>query len=208
MIEPIARRFLEYEKRKYVVITLTVVTTLVMVWPAVDEYSAAKQRTKDAVAEKDNSQEEVALLEQYVAAHDKRQQELAALEQQMVSEKIAQSLQNQFTELGRQTGCQVRRARLSEPGRRDWKDDDHPIRGARSGRKGEETPFRLETRQLALQVTGHMAGLYEFLARLHRVEKVMHSKAVTIRRSSEDGSTASLNMDILLFDLTRKPAKS
>ena len=208
MIEPLAMRFVEYKKRKQVVIILTILSALVVVWPAVDEYTAASQRQDAAQVELDKAQEAVKKLDQYVDLHARKQQELASLEQQMMSEKAAQSLKGQLTDLGQQTGCMIRRARLDPPARRDWKEKDHPIKGTRRVENGGATPFKLETRRLALSVTGPMPSLYNLLEQLHRIEKVVHSQAVEIKRSSEDGNAASLTMEFLLFDLPLKLAKS
>ena len=208
MIEPLLRRFISYKKRKQTIIIGTILTALVIVWPAVDEYIAARQRTSAAQSQLQEANEQVGKLDDYAALHKRKLQELARLEARMAPEKVAQALQNQLTELGRQTGCTVRKARLGEAARRPWMEKDDPIRGMRTSNSGGQTPFLLETRQLALTVSGPMSGLYNFLDRLHRIDRIMHSRTVTIQRSNEDGSTAELTIDLLLFNLSKKAART
>ena len=204
MIEPALRSFLEHNRRKQAVIILTILTALVVVWPAVDVYTAATQRTEAAQVQIEESRKQIARLNQYTKLHSAKQDELADLEKQLVSEQAAQALKSQLTNLGRETGCTVRNTKLMPPSRRAWRENDHPIRGAHPTTAGAETPFWLESRQLALTVTGPMPSLYKFLDRLHGIDKVVHSRSAKIQ-SGENGSTATLSMEILLFDLPRKP---
>jgi hypothetical protein len=113
-------------------------------------------------------------------------------------------------ELGRQTGCIVLGAQLTEPSSRVWNENDHPLSGTGLKNKGAETPFQLETRQLTLSISGPMSGLYAFLEGLHRVEKVIHAREMAIKGgNSKDGTdkdTGTLDMKLLLFDLTKRDA--
>ena len=91
MIEPALRRFLEHPRRKQAVIILTILTALVVVWPSVDEYTAATQRTEAAQVQIEESRKQVAKLSQYAKLHETKQQEVAALETQLVTEEAAQA---------------------------------------------------------------------------------------------------------------------
>ncbi|MDA1055206.1 MAG: hypothetical protein O3C40_32695 [Planctomycetota bacterium] len=208
MIEPLLRRFLAYEKRKRAVIIGAIVAGLVMVWPATDEYIAARQRTRDARLQVEEAELAIEKLPQLTETHQRKTQELEVLMQQLVGGRAARQLQGDLTELGRQTGCTVLRAQLTEPATRMWNQNDHPVSGTKLTNPGEETPFQLETRQIALSVTGPMNGLYAFLEGLHGVDKVIHPQAMSIKggnaMAGSDNNTGTLDINLLLFDLTKK----
>ncbi|MBC8352929.1 MAG: hypothetical protein H8E66_13120 [Planctomycetes bacterium] len=208
MIEPLLRRFLVYEKRKQVVIIGTILAGLVMVWPATDEYIAARQRTHDAQIQLEETKHAIAKLPQITEMHKRQTEEVKTLAQQLVSGKAARKLQDDITGLGRRTGCTVLRAQLSDPSRRTWNQLDHPIAGTSLRNTGGETPFQLETRQLAISVAGPMSGLYAFLEGLHGIDKVIHARALSIKgEASADPNkknAGTLEMSLSLFDLTKK----
>lgn len=208
MIESALRGFIEYKWRTHAVIILTLLVGLAALWPAADEYTAARQRTTAAHLKLAETRQEIEKLPGYMELHKQKLAELESLERRMVPERAAQELQGELTELGRQTGCTLRRAAVQPSSSRDWCEKDDPLEVNRPKTQSEETPFRLETRVLSLSVTGPMNGLYKFLSRLNQVDRVVHSRAITLRRSSEDGSMAALDVELLLFDLPLKPAKS
>lgn len=208
MIEPLLRRFLDYENRKQVVIIGTILAGLVMVWPATDEYIAARERTHNAQLQLEETEHAIAKLPQFTQMHKRKIEEVEALAERLVGGRAARKLQDDITALGRRTGCTVLRAQLSDPATRVWNQNDHPVAGTKLRNTGGETPFQLETRQLALSVTGPMSGLYEFLEGLHRIDKVVHARAMAIKGESSAGSAEKeigmLDMSLSLFDLTKK----
>lgn len=208
MIEPLLRRFLAYKKRKEAVIIGTIVAGLVIVWPATDEYIAARQRTHEARSQRDEVEQAISKLPQFARLHEQKTKELEVLTSHLVGGDAARKLQNDLMELGRQTGCTVLQAKLTEPARRAWTENDHPIAASRSKTTGGETPFQLDTRQLALLITGPMSGLYAFLEGLNRVDKVIHARAMSIKGGNagggKDNDTGTLDMSLLLFDLTKR----
>lgn len=210
MIEPLLRRFLAFEKRKEAVIIGTILGGLVMVWPATDEYIASRQRTNNARLQLEECEHAIAKLPKFTQMHQRKIQELDILAKQLVGGMAARQLQDDLTELGRRTGCTVLRTQLSEPAIRPWNENDHPVSGTSGRNPGGETAFQLETRRLSLAVTGPMDGLYSFLEGLHRVEKVIHPRAMAIKGGDSvtggDSNTGTLDLSLLLFDLTRKNA--
>ena len=210
MIEPLLRRFLAYEKRKEAVIIGTIVAGLVVVWPATDEYIAARQRTHDVRIQREQAEVEIAKLPQFERMHGIKTNELEVLASQLVGADAAQKLQSDIMELGRRTGCTVLRANPSEPSKRVWHENDHPVAGAKLRNPGGETPFQLEKRQLTLSITGPMNGLYAFLEGLNRIDKVIHAPAMDIKGGNpgggNDNDTGTLNMTLSLFDLTKRDA--
>lgn len=208
MIEPELRRFLAYEKRKEAVIIGTILSGLVMVWPAADEYIAARQRTRDVRVQREEAEVEIAKLPQYTRMQEQKTKELEVLAKQLVEGDDARKLQSDLMELGRQTGCTVLRAQLSDPSSRVWSENDRPVPGTRLRDPGPETPFQLDTRQLSLSIAGPMDGLYAFLEGLHGVDKVVHARAMAIKggNAGDEGNydTGTLDMNLLLFDLTKR----
>lgn len=210
MIEPLLRRFLVYEKRQQVIIIITILTGLVMAWPATDEYIAARQRTRDARLKLEEAEHAIAKLPQFTRLHQVKAKELEVLSQQLVGDRAARKLQSDLTELGRQTGCTVLRVQLADPATRTWHENDHPVSGNKLKSTGGETPFQLETRQITLSVTGPMDGLYAFLEGLHRVDKVLYPQSMSMRggnaMAGNDDEVGLLDLKLSLFDLTKKEA--
>jgi hypothetical protein len=210
MIEPLLRRFLAYEKQKHVVIIGTILAGLVVAWPAVDEYIAARQRTQDARLKLEEAGIAIAKLPQYTRLHQLKTKELEVLSQRLVGDRAAKKLQSDLTELGRQTGCTVLRVQLGDPSTRVWNENDHPVSGTKLKNTGGETPFQLETRQITLSVTGPMDGLHAFLQGLHRVEKVIYPRSMSMKTGNStagnEGQVGLLDLTLSLFDLTKKEA--
>jgi hypothetical protein len=210
MIEPILRRFLAYEKRKHIVIIGTILTGLVMGWPATDEYIAARHRTHDARTKFEEAQHAISQRPQFAHLHQLKTRELEVLSQRLVGDQAARKLQSDLTELGRQTGCTVLRVQLTDPATRVWKENDHPVLGTKRKNTGGETPFQLETRQITLSVTGPMDGLYAFLEGLHRIDKVIYPRSMSMKggnsMAGNDDQVGNLDLTLSLFDLTKKEA--
>ncbi|HUG68973.1 MAG TPA: hypothetical protein VMM76_14585 [Pirellulaceae bacterium] len=205
MIEPLLRRFLAYEKRKQVVIIGTILAGLLMAWPATDEYIAARQRTHDARLKLEEAEQTVAKLPQFTRLHQMKMKELEVLSQRLVGDQAARKLQSDLTELGRQTGCTVLRVQLADPVTRVWKENDHPVMGTKLKNAGGDTSFQLETRQITLAVTGPMDGLYAFLEGLHRIDKVIYPRSMSMKGGNDD-QVGNLDLTLSLFDLTKKEA--
>ena len=202
MIEQYLRRFIEYEQRKLAVIILTVLTGLVAVWPAADEYMAARERRLEAESKIAEAEEEIAKLPRYTELLERKTKELQQLSTQTVSNENAQSLRGELVGMVRQSGCKMRRIRLGEPQSRIWRPDDDPIRGSASS---DESGFLLVKRSLALSVTGPMANIHQLLSRVHAIEKLAHCNKVAIKRQQGTGSEAAMEIEVVLFDLEKAP---
>jgi hypothetical protein len=204
MIETLLRRLIEHKRRKTVVIILTVLTGLLVVLPAADEYNAAQERISTAAVDLADAKEEVADLDYYNRLFAEKQREVKQLESQAVSDTVAQHLRSELVELIPQTGCTMRQIRLGDVVRRDWTEDDDPVRGTSLSERGEPTPYQLETRQIAISLTGSMANLHDFLSRIHDRSEFIHTKTVNLKRSDGAENLANLDIDILLFNLVKK----
>ena len=204
MIETLLRRFVEYKHRKLVVIILTSLTLLAVVWPAVDAYTAAEKRVAAAQEELWQAQQDIQTLPQLTQELARNKDELRKLDSQRVTAPIAQRLREDLTQLIRDTGCMMQSIKLHDPSTRTWMEEDDPISGRRGVDRGKETPFELITWNLSVSITGPMSGIHQFLSRVHRIDKFVHTKQVSMRRSATAANKTVLDMDLTLFNLARK----
>ena len=205
MIEPLLRRLVQHERRKSIVIVVTILTGLLVVLPAADEYNAARGRVNAAKGQLLEIQSQANDLPHFQKLFQVKAADLKKLESQAVSESVAERLQNELVEMVRQSGCTMRLIRPGDPLRRDWTTKDHAVRSLNVTDRGENTPYQLETRQISLSVTGSMPNVLEFLAHIHRLEQFIHSRQISLKRADEGGNTAILDMDLVLFNLIKKP---
>lgn len=204
MIESALQQFLTYPHRQKAVIILTLLTGLVVVWPAVDGYIEARTRKREASTKVEESNAEIVKLPRHAELFKKKQAELEALTRRTVSEDAAQRLRNELVQLVRNAGCTMRRIQLGNATRRDWMENDSPVKGANLVDPGDKTPFQLVSRQLSLSITGQMPKLHEFLSEMHKVDKTMHTRAITLQRAGRTKGTATLDLDLVLFDFEKK----
>ena len=133
---------------------------------------------------------------------------MAVLSQRLVGDQAARKLQSDLTELGRRTGCTVLRVQLGNPTTRPWNENDHPLAKTALKNAGGETPFQLETRQIALSVSGPMDGLYAFLEGLNGVDKVIYPRSMSMKggnaMAGNEEQVGLLDLTLSLFDLTKK----
>jgi len=207
MIESVLPQLLTHPYRKQAVIILTLVTGLVVVWPTVDAYTEARTRIQQANAQLDKTNEEIAKLPRHTELFRKKQKELTSLTRRTVTEDGAQRLRNDLVQLVRKAGCTMRRIRLGDPTRRDWMENDSPVTGVDLADPGNKTPFQLVSRQLSLSMTGEMPKLHAFLAEMHKIDKTMHTRSISLQRTGRSKGTATLDLDMVLFDFEKK-AKS
>jgi len=204
MIESTLQQFLGYPHRQKVVITLTLLTGLLVVWPAVDGYIEARSRKREASAKLAETNAEIAKLPRHAELFKKKQEELAALTRRTVQEDTAQRLRNDLVQIVRKAQCTMRRIRLGDATRRDWMENDSPVAGPDAANPGGKTPFQLVSRQLSLSIDGQMPKLHEFLAEMHKIDKTMHTRSISLQRAGRTKGVASLDLDIVLFDLEKK----
>ena len=204
MIEPALQQFIAYPYRKQVVIIITLLTGLVVVWPAVDGYIEARTLKKEASTKLEKTNAEIGKLPRHTELYQKKQEELAALTRRTVQEVSAQRLRNDLVQLVRKAGCTMRRIRLGTASRRNWMENDHPVKGRNTADPGRETPFQLVSRRLSLSITGPMPKLHGFLSEMHKIDKTMHTRSITLQRAGRLKGTATLDLDIVLFDFEKK----
>ena len=168
MIDSTLQPLLTYPHRQKVVIILTLLTGLVVVWPAVDGYIEARKLKKEAHAKLEKTNAAIAELPRHAELFKRKTEELAALTRRTVQEDSAQRLRNDLVQLVRKTGLSMRRIRLGSATRRNWMENDSPVTGANKAEPGRETPFELVSRQLSVSITGKMPVLGQSASQLPR----------------------------------------
>ena len=98
----------------------------------------------------------------------------------------------------------MRRIRLGDATRRDWMENDSPVTGTDLANPGRETPFQLVSRQLTLSITGQMPKLHAFLSEMHKIDKTMHTRTISLERAGRTEGVATLDLDMVLFDFEKK----
>lgn len=204
MIESALQQFIAYPHRQKAVIILTLLTGLVVVWPAVDGYIEARTRKKEASTKLAKTNEEIAKLPRHAQQYKIKQEELAALMRRTVQEDSAQQLRNELVQLVRKAGCTMRRIRLGDASRRDWMENDSPVKGADLVDPGDKTSFQLVSRQLSMSIDGQMRKLHELLASMHKIDKTMHTRSIMLQRAGRSKGDATLDLEMVLFDLEKK----
>lgn len=202
-VEPIVRMWVESPKRWWIAIIGTVLVALIVLQPAVDDYTAQAARRDELTDSLRVARQEVGTRERVVVLAGERQRELSAYEQKAFSPDEVQRLRNQLVQLVRESGCQMRHIRVVEPVSRPWMKEDHPLEANRQTDPAAATPFELRTQQLSLSLTGSVAEIAQFLRKLSENDRLMHATSFQLQRSSTDGKTAILQLELVLFDLAK-----
>jgi Tfp pilus assembly protein PilO len=207
MVDRIVRTIVEHPKRKMLVIILTFVTGVVLVLPAVEEYSAAQTRRGAAREKLDEASGAAANLPQMQTALLQKKRELQELEHKAVTEKDVEGFRDELQKLIREVGCEMREVYIEEvPTKRPWMTNDSPLRGSPPGNSGPETPFVLAQWNARLRIEGPMGSIYKFLTRVSKMDRFIHTRLVEMKRSEADENQTQLRMEVTLYDLERKKA--
>ena len=203
MIEQVLRPLLEHPKRGWIVITITFLIGVVFTWPAVDFYFAAAESRTRLEGELHAGEEIVGKLELYKKQIDKKAAVLGTLEKRILSTKELEHFREQLVEWVKSSGCKLRRIKLAEPRLRPWYDEDDPFDSRARSDKDKKSPFRLQTQQISVLVTGPLDKVVEFLAQLSEQDSTMHTGNFQLRKSTEDNALVEMDLDLILFDLVQ-----
>jgi Tfp pilus assembly protein PilO len=204
MFDGALRWILRHEKRRWIVITATFLTGVLIGLPAVEEYMAAGARMRDAQEKLTEAKRQLQHLPELKRLFDARKQELQGLEAKAVTPQEIANLHATLQQLIRETGCEMRRLDIGEPSTRAWMSSDSPTRRGKVGALGQETPFQLVSRTAVLRMEGTMTNLYRFLARVSQLDRFIHTRQVRLDRSQRNEEVTELEMQFELFDLVRK----
>lgn len=203
MIETALRGVVEHPKRGLIVITVTFVIGVVFGWPAVDDYFAAAENHRNLVAEVEEGAVTASRLGLYQKQLEKQTEKLRLLEARALSPDNLEEFRNEVTAWVKESGCQLRRVKLADPQLRQWYENDDPLETRPRSEKDAKTPFRLRQQPLSLLVTGEMEPVSQFLARLGKQDKLLHTGSLHLRRSTEVAGMVELDLELVLFDLVQ-----
>ena len=110
--------------------------------------------------------------------------------------------QSVYSHESRETGCVMRKLEISEPNTQSWTTNASPTRQT-VGDPGQETAFNLVRRTAQLNVEGPIENVYQFMAHISELNRLMHAKLVKLGRTQQD-ETVTLEMNFESYDLVRK----
>jgi hypothetical protein len=205
MNETIVRRFCESPRRKLIVSTVTILASLAIITPLVDEYFDKKESREALSEELENARqtaEQVPSLEKQVAAVVG---ELSAMEARSVSEVTVSDYRTRLVDMIRESGCQIRRFDVASPILRPWKEGDSPFaEGNRNDSSGKATQFSLERRSIQLSVSGKTQDIYSLLERLEKDDTLAHPQRIQVQSDGQSIESVTMEIEMLLFALSRK----
>jgi hypothetical protein len=207
MIDGTLRWVVRHEKRGWIVITVTFVTGLLLILPAVEDYSAAKERTQAAREKLAETKLQLQNLPQLQRTFEQKKQALQSLENKAITAQNYEQLRESLQKLIRETGCTMREAKIEEnPIPRPWMTNDSPLSKKTFVDPGPETKYQLIKRTARLEIEGPMSSVYQFMARVSQLNRFIHVNRVVLERSQSDENKTLLNLEFDMFDLTRKKA--
>jgi hypothetical protein len=201
--ETILRKMLTHPKRWWGVLIGSFGILLLFGLPLSDKYnelSGQRAELESALAQGKSLTQRAAL---YQKQTEKKKVELHGLEVQAISLEQVQRFRNAIVDLARDTGCTMRRIKLAEPSKRDWFEVDQPLQNRPHSDKEQKSPFKLQTQQLTVQVTGPLASISELLGKLMGMERMYEMSNFVLRRSTEDQNLVELDLELQLFDLVK-----
>ncbi|MBM3999571.1 MAG: hypothetical protein FJ297_08555 [Planctomycetes bacterium] len=207
MVESILRSVIDHPHRKWIVITTTCLFGLAVTWPAVDDYTAARQRRAELAVELEQTAASTAQLAQFEKDVKSKMANVAAMESRIMTEERVQQFRNELVQLARVHNCRMRRMRVGEPREREWYKDDHPLALRPVSDKAEKTPFVLRTRQFSVSVSGTLAGVSGLLADLAKKNQLTHAAGLKLQKSEEEGDHVVLDLEMLLIELAKPEPK-
>ncbi len=205
MNESIIRKLCESPHRKLIVSIVTILVGLGVLTPLVDEYFDNKESCRALAKELENARqtaEQLPSLEKQVASVV---DELGILEGRSVSEDTVSAYRTRLVDMIRESSCQIRRLDLAQPIRRPWKEGDSPLQaGNKSESSGKATHFSLERRGIQLSVNGKTHDIYSLLERLQEDTTLAHPERLQIHSDGQHGETVIMELEMLLFALSRQ----
>lgn len=204
-VEQYLRTLVEHRWRAVIVITVTFAIGLITIWPAADEYFALRSYDEELVRSLRDARREVdslGALESRVLAQE---QVLASLEAKAVNTDDTYEFREQLVELAREAGCRLRRLDLGHVERRPWEKGDDPLEPVTGEKQDLITQFELTTQPVRLAVAGPMESVADFLNRIQESDKMIHTTTVTMRAAPGSSEDVELEMELLIFNLSKKP---
>jgi hypothetical protein len=195
---------LNHPKRNWFIFGLCGALALLWGLPATEKYYELNSRETELqkkIAAGANEQKSLARSKQILS---NKQTEVAALRAKTMSQENIQEFRDQIVGIARDSGCTMRRIKIADtPNKRDWYENDAPLDNRVHGEKEKKTPFKLQSQQLTVQVTGPMENVLQLLEKLATFDKLSETTTLNLKRSVEDQSLIEMDLEMLLFDLVK-----
>jgi len=206
MIETVVRYYLKSGSRRWIVITITLAVSMLVIWPAADDYSALRGQRGKLLTVLEETRRAVAPLESLEVQAARRRAELEQLESRLVKEDQVHVFRRQVLTLVRESGCIMRRIRVGSPATQPWIDDgglpSAPSARATAGR------WLVRTRPLSLSVSGSLEEIKTLLARLHGAGRWLHTRNLSLRAEGTSAGQVVLEMELLIYDFVEASPQS
>lgn len=198
-------RFFQHPRRWAIVITVTLLVGLTILLPHADHYSALANEQSELTAQLEEAGRVVGELPKYEKLLDAKRQELTAVEARTVPQSTLAALRKEVVELVRNSECQVLRFDIGDAQQRAWKEGDSPLPESAdvATTAGAPTPFVLETRSVAVTVSGSTTAVRSFLAAIERQGKLLYPKLLDLRATGPSRKSVELTIELCYFALER-----
>jgi hypothetical protein len=194
-------------KRWLIVTGVTLLIALASVLPQVDLLIAARTERAELEGQIERASRTADMLSKYEARSVEKESELEVLRRREVDETRVADLRTWLVAAVRQAGCQVRRLDLGSPSRREWGVKDNPLDEVKKQlAPNERTPFQLETRSVALSVTGGSGEVRALLKAIDADPRAKHTQQLELRPVGDSGSQLQLDVTLWYFALVKAPA--
>ncbi|MBX7168053.1 MAG: hypothetical protein K1X74_17085 [Pirellulales bacterium] len=207
-LETLVKTIAEHPRRRTIVTLLTLVTLVMVMWPAADEYLALCDFRAHLMQSLDEARAEAEALPQLEKLAQQRATELAAFEQRTVDEGETFRFREELVELVRQSGCQMRRIDVDQPQRRRWQSGEDPLAAAAPAPNKQDpgpSPYELSTRRLTLAVSGPLSSVHALFDNLRALDKVLCLGNLHEQPEGPERKEIAVDIELIVLSL-EKPA--
>ena len=204
MVEALLRRFVEYENRRWVVIIVSLAVALAVILPLADEYTALCEERSRLESLIDSTELMVQNLDELETRAGEQVKLLEQFETRGVSRQDVQRFRSDLVRWAKATDCRVQSIRVEGGRSRRWKEKDHPLEHRAHAKSGKQTPFTLTTQSLSVAIAAPLDQIKEFMKKVHADKRLIHVKGFNLRPLRAGDANLVLELDLMLFDLTKE----
>lgn len=206
MTRTILRRFLDHPARRWGIIIAILGIGLTTVLPAADELSRSRRDRAQLEEDSSRMRREVAVLEDVRREAIEKQQRLRELEARAVTAEQVPLFRQEIVDWVRKAGCQVRRIRLEPPRSQQWQEADSS-ESTSARRKKPESPYVLRTQSLSVSVSGALPEVKRLLTQVYSTDRLVQCRKFSVSPSRDSRKEVVLNVELMLFDLSKAGAQ-
>ncbi|QDU89917.1 hypothetical protein Pla175_33140 [Pirellulimonas nuda] len=205
MKDDLLYRFCQHPRRWAIVITVTSLVGLAILLPHADHYSALATEQAELTEQLDEASRVAGELPKYEQLLASKREQLAAIEARTVPQSNVATLRKEIVDLVRKSDCQVLRFNVGEAQQRAWREGDSPLPDSIdvAPSPGAATGFVLETRPVAVTVSGSTAAVRSFLTTVEQQGKLLYPKLLDLRPTGSSRKSVELTIELWYFALER-----